>query len=167
MFAQHHFPYLEMHTGPWKGHPPFSLFLFWFFPILLLFSFIQPLFLYLEICTGPWKQHPPSLFFSDFCPILLLFYILYSLTFHIWKCALDPEKAPQHCHQQWVPPPIFFLKISLFYHSFSFGKVHISIFGSALLDPENSEHQGWPWGAQQQALYWLGGSWQLTGRPAS
>ena len=72
----------------------------------------------------------------------------------------------QHRPQQWAPCPFFFLEISLFSCYYSFGKVHISIFGSALLDPENSEqamgngeHQGWPQRGQQWALYWLGGSW--------
>ena len=175
--------------------PIIPLFFFWF---IAIFLFAQPHFQYLEICTGPWKQHSPSSFFSDFSPILLLFFIFHSFTFHIWKCALDPEIStyhplffsdffpyfiaifhfaqhhfpylemhtgpwkgtPQHHHQQWIPPPIFFLNFPLFYHYFSLGKAHISIFGSALLDPENSEqpvgnseHQGWPWWPQQQAQY--------------
>jgi hypothetical protein len=46
-------------------------------------------------------HHPPPLFFLDFFPILMLFFIWHSLTFHIWKYAIDPEDStPKHHHQQ-------------------------------------------------------------------
>ena len=77
-------------------------------------------------------NHPPffSLFFSYFVAILLPFFIQRSHTFHIWKCALDPEHSAQHGHQ---PSPIFspfFLIFSLFYCYFSFSIATLSIFGS-------------------------------------
>jgi len=37
----------------------------------------------------------------------------------------------QHHYQQWAPSPIFFPDFPLFYCYFSFGKAHISLFGSA------------------------------------
>jgi hypothetical protein len=47
------------------------------------------------------SEHHPPLFFPDFSPILLLFFIWHSLTFHIWQYTLDPENStPKHHHQQ-------------------------------------------------------------------
>jgi hypothetical protein len=47
------------------------------------------------------SEHHPPLFFPDFSPILLLFFIWHSLSFHIWKYTLDPENStPKHHHQQ-------------------------------------------------------------------
>jgi hypothetical protein len=46
------------------------------------------------------SEHHPPLFFPDFFPILLLFFIWHSLTFHIWKCTLDPENSTPKYHQQ-------------------------------------------------------------------
>jgi len=64
--------------------------------------------------------------------ILLLFFIWHSLTFHIWKCTLDPENSsPKHHHQQWAPSPtLFFLIFPIFYCYFSFGTASLSIFGN-------------------------------------
>jgi hypothetical protein len=69
----------------------------------------------------------------------MLFFIWHSLTFHIWKYALDPEgSTPKHHHQQWKTSPnntdhhsYSFLIYSLFYSYFSPRKAYISIFGNA------------------------------------
>ena len=77
-------------------------------------------------------NHPPffPLFFSDFVAILLLFFIQHSHTFHIWKCAFDPEYNAQHGHQPTSIFFHFFLIFSLFYCHFSFSIATISIFGN-------------------------------------
>src|ERR1700749_528690 len=55
----------------------------------------------------------------------------HSRTFHIWKCALDPENHAQYGHQ---PSPIlsliFFLILWLFYCYFPFSIAILSIFGN-------------------------------------
>ena len=60
-----------------------------------------------------------------------MFFMQHSCTFHIWKCALDPENHAQYGHQ---PSPIlsliFFLILWLFYCYFSFNIATISIFGN-------------------------------------
>jgi hypothetical protein len=69
----------------------------------------------------------------------MLFFIWHSLTFHIWKYALDPEgSTPKHHHQQWKTLPnntdhhsYSFLIYSVFYSYFSPRKEYISIFGNA------------------------------------
>ena len=171
--------WIDYHIGHWTlnsenvtnhhhHHPPiFSDFLaiFWLFLDRLL---------YLDLDPGPWTLQTlhtiiPTIphFFFYFSAILLPFFIQISAHFHIWKCALDPDNSTPSSSLTVSTIPLFFLKISLFYCYYSFGKAHISIFGSALLDPENSEqamsnseqavgnseHQGWPQGAQQWALY--------------
>jgi len=69
--------------------------------------------------TGPWKWHPSfPYFFSDLLP----FFSLHSLTFNIWKYALDPENSTHH--------PLFFLIFPLFYCYFSFFTASLSIFGN-------------------------------------
>ena len=60
------------------------------------------------------EHHPPLIFW--FFPILLLFFIQHSHTFHIWKCALYPEIIAQHHHQQWAPSPISSCEISPIFH---------------------------------------------------
>jgi hypothetical protein len=65
--------------------------------------------------------------FLFFSPILLLFFMWHSLTFHIWKYTLDLENStPKHHHQQGAPFPLcfpdFFLILMLFFiwHSLTF-----------------------------------------------
>ena len=60
------FPYLEMHTLPWKHSPTLSptvstipYFFPWNFPHFIAIFHLQKFqFLYLEVHTGPWKQCP-------------------------------------------------------------------------------------------------------------
>jgi len=86
--------------------------------------------------------------FLFFFPILLLFLMWHSLTFHIWKYTLDPENStPKHHHQQGAPFPPFFpdffpiLMLFFIWHSLTF---HIWKYA---LDPEGStpkhHHQQW------------------------
>jgi hypothetical protein len=77
--------------------------------------------------------------FLFFFPILLLFFMWHSLTFHIWKYALDPENStPKHHHQQGAPFPPFFpdffpiLMLFFIWRSLTF---HIWKYA---LDPEDS-----------------------------
>jgi len=207
--AQPHFPYLEIHTGPWKQQPQTSSptvstippFFSCFFPYFnAIFHLAQPHFPYLEIHTGPWKQHPqtssptvstippffflifslfscyfsfgtaslsifgnthwtlktappniitnsehhPLLFSLIFFLILMLFFIWHSLTFHIWKYAIDPENStPKHHHQQWAPPPpLFFLPFFSYF---------IAIFHVVYLHFPYLEICNGPW---QQYHYW-------------
>jgi len=83
------FPYLEVHTGPWKHHPTSSptipIFFLIFSPFLHL---VQLYLLYMEMCNGPWKQHHTPFFSSIFYAIL---FIYKCMQFLLWKCALDPE----------------------------------------------------------------------------
>ena len=108
---KHCFLYLEVCTGPWKNtHPSWQLSLLSLFYRYFSFS-IATLFIFGNVCwtlnTMPnmVTNHPPffPLFFRIFFTILLLFFTQHSHTFHIWKCALDPENSAQHHHQQWAP----------------------------------------------------------------
>ena len=155
-----HFQNIEMHPWPWEQHVPFPLFFFWFFPYFIaIFLFVQPHFLYLKICTWPWKQHPPS----------SIFFIFFSYFIAIWKCALDPDKAPPMLTSTVSTTLYLFLKIfpilSLF---FIWKSIHFHIW-KCTFGPwkQWAPRLAWGGGGQQQALYSLGGSWQLTGRPAS
>ena len=103
---------------------------FWFFLYFIaIFHPEKHFFLYLEVCTGPWNSTHPSpvmttipIFFCEFFAILLIFFMQHSRTFHIWKCALDPENHAQYGHQ---PSPILSLIFFLFCGYF------IAIFHSA------------------------------------
>ena len=70
-----------------------------FFPPISKFFFHIKMqtFPYLEMNTGPWQQYPSTWsiphFTPEISPILLLFFIWHSHTFHIWKFTLDPETS--------------------------------------------------------------------------
>ena len=115
------FPYLEVCTGSWNSTHPSpvmtmipTFFVIFFCYFIDIFHSAYPHFPNLEMCAGPWIQCPiwsPTilyffLYFSpDFFAIFLLFLLQHSHSFHIWKCALDPEYNAQYGHQ---PSPIFF-----------------------------------------------------------
>ena len=86
--------------------------------------------LFLVSVHGVTLSHPLK-HQCDFFAILLIFFMQHSRTFHIWKCALDPENHAQYSHQ---PSPIlsliFFLILWLFYCYFSFSIAILSIFGN-------------------------------------
>jgi len=114
------------------------------------------------ICTIPifywffwWNEKHPNFLFgtSTLNPELLLFSFSTATLSIFGKVHWTLNTASNI--------PYFFLIFWVFYCfcSFSTATVHISIFVSALLDPENSEqamrtseHQGQPWGAWQWAL---------------
>ena len=117
---KHFFLYLEVHTGPWNSTHPSPVMT----AILIFFVIFSPFYWYfscsiaalsifgnvrwtLKTMPNMVTNHPPffPLFFSYFVAILLLFFIQHSHTFHIWKCAFDPEYNAQHGHQ---PSSIFF-----------------------------------------------------------
>ena len=135
------FPYFmpvfhrEMHIGPWKQCPPSittnpSLFFSDFF--LYFIAIFHPEKHFFSIFGSVhWtlKQYPSitsndnyPYFFCYVFAILLIFFMQHSRTFHIWKCALDPENHAQYGHQ---PSPILSLIFFLFYGYF------IAIFHSA------------------------------------
>ena len=137
-------PYLEMHTGPWKQHPPehhpqpspYFFLIFYIFYSFFSFSIARPsiygnahwtLKQYQPIITTNSSKHHPPIFFH----ILLLFFIQHSHTFHIWKCALDPENSTQTSSPTVATIPLFFLIFSIFYSFFSFSIATPSIYGNA------------------------------------
>ena len=100
-------PYEEMYNGPWKHHvtssPTASIFYIFTFSTASLSI----------IGNAHWTlktAHPTSsstmstipYFFSWLSSIFLLFFILKSAHFLIWKCALDPENITQHHHQPFL-----------------------------------------------------------------
>ena len=93
----------------------------------------------MEMCTGPWKQHlnvitnsghHPPIFSDFFFHVLLLFFIQHSHTFHIWKCALDPEDITQTSSPT---SPYFFLIFFFPYFTalFLLSMATPSLFGNA------------------------------------
>jgi len=84
------------------------LFFFSFFPDKIRFRFW-------DICRGPWYGPSTSLpsehhlyFFLIFFSFYV-FFILHSLNFHIWKCALNPENSTHHSLFFSDFPPILLL----------------------------------------------------------
>ena len=135
--AKHFFLYLEVCTGPWNStHPSpvmttipiffvmFSLFYWYFSCSIAALSIFGNVHWTLNTMPNMVTNHPPffSIFFLIFFAILLLFLLEHSHTFHIWKCALDPENHAQYGHQ---PSPILSLIFFLFCGYF------IAIFHSA------------------------------------
>ena len=87
---------------------------------------------------GPWNCYPTSSPISPnfswfFCYLIAIFHLnkrsFPNLEMHPgpWKGTMDPENSPNVA----INHPYFFLILSIFYDYFSFGKAHVSLFGSA------------------------------------
>ena len=94
-------PFLDMYTEPWKQHQKYqqqclsfsdySLFYSFFLSRNANISIFRNVHWFLK--TVPPHHHPSPISPPEISPILLLFFILHSHIFHIWKCTLDPETA--------------------------------------------------------------------------